>query len=312
MTISIIVPCYNEEEVINMTNTRLASVLDKMDLQSEIIYINDGSSDKTSSILSTFADEDSRIRVLSFSRNFGHQAAVSAGLQYCKGDAAIIIDADLQDPPELFPEMIRLWREGNEVVYGQRLSRKGESGFKKWSAKMFYRTINRLSDIKLPLDTGDFRLVDRIVIDAFNNLPERDKYIRGLFAWLGFRQTPISYNRDERAAGETKYPLKKMIKFASNGIIAFSRKPLEIALQMGIVTLLISLGLTVYTFISYFLRPMTIVPGWASTLLVILFLGSVQLLSTGVLGKYIGRIYDETKGRPEYIISHDSDSSSSK
>lgn len=305
MKLSVIIPCFNEEEVLLMTHERMKKVSKSLNAVVELLYINDGSKDNTGNILEKMS-KDVNVRVLTFSRNFGHQAAVSAGLKYCSGDAAVIIDADLQDPPEIIPEMLQLWSEGYEVVYGQRRSRKGETIFKKITASMYYRMINRLSEVKLPLDTGDFRLVDRKVINAFNKLPESDKYIRGLFSWLGFKQKALPYDRDERAAGETKYPIRKMLKFASDGIMSFSKKPLEMVLSIGMTTLLISLGLTLYTFLSYFLKPDVVVPGWASTILIILFLGSVQLLSTGILGKYIGRIYSETKGRPEYIVSQDS------
>lgn len=300
--LSVIIPCFNEEEVINETYRRLKNIVDENNYKYEFIFINDGSSDNTLKILKKFADADKNTKVLSFSRNFGHQCAVTAGLNQCLGDIAIIIDADLQDPPELFPEMIKLYNQGFDVVYGVRKERKGENIFKKITAKVFYRLLNKLSDVKLPLDTGDFRLISSKVIKEYKNLPEKNKYIRGLISWLGFKQIPIYYDRDARFAGVTKYPLKKMIKFASTGLLYFSKKPLKLALNLGFFSIMISFILIFYAFFSKFFLSNETVPGWSSTLIIILFLGGIQLFTIGIMGEYIGNIFDELKGRPEYII----------
>ncbi len=301
--ISIIIPCFNEEEVLPETHRRVKAALEgNWHRGVEIIYINDGSMDRTLSILKELAAGDPLVKVINFSRNFGHQAAVSAGMSLCRGDAAIIIDADLQDPPELFPEMVKMYVEQEaHVVYGVRRSRKGETWFKKMTAKWFYRTLNRLSEVNLNVDTGDFRLVDRKVIDTFRNLNEKNKYIRGLISWMGYKQLPIYYDRDARLAGETKYPLRKMLKLASIAMFYFSKKPLKMAITLGVFSLLIGLLLTVYVLIVQFSGVQT-TPGWASTLITIIFFGGVQLITIGVTGEYIGNILDEVKGRPEFIV----------
>ncbi|HEY4784756.1 MAG TPA: glycosyltransferase family 2 protein [Bacteroidales bacterium] len=297
---SVIIPCYNEEEVITDTYRRTKAVIDPSD---EIIFINDGSKDATFSRLKAIAQNDFSVKVISFSRNFGHQAAVSAGINYCTGDVAFIIDADLQDPPELFPDMLAIYRkEQCNVVYGVRTSREGEGFFKKITAKLFYKIINRLSDVPLPKDAGDFRLIDRAVIGEFRNLKEKNKYIRGLISWIGFKQCPFYYDRAPRQLGSTKYPFAKMFRFATNGLLYFTKKPLSIAIAIGFLSILVGLGLAVYTFIIKLETPQNAVPGWASTIITIIFFGGIQLLSVGVLGKYIGSVFDEVKGRPEYIV----------
>ncbi len=302
--ISIIIPCFNEELVIAETYKRTAKVMKNIKAQGfEIIFINDGSKDATLSILKQIANEDKTVKILNFSRNFGHQPAVTAGISACIGDVAIIIDADLQDPPELFPDMLKKHLDENaNVVYGQRQSRSGETFFKKLSAKLFYRTINYLSNTPLPVDTGDFRLIDKHVIEAFKNLPEKNKYIRGLISWVGFKQVPIMYQREERFAGETKYPLSKMIKFASTSMLYFSKKPLKLALTLGFLSLLIGLLLGIYVISGLYFRPDTVVSGWPSIIISIIFFGGVQLITIGVLGEYLGNVFDEIKNRPEYII----------
>lgn len=301
--LSIIVPCYNEEEVIEETYKRLKHVLNNLIYKYEILFINDGSRDNTLNILTSLSKKDPSIKIISFSRNFGHQAAVTAGLNYCKGDYALIIDADLQDPPEIIPEMLKkLKEEDANVVYGVRKKRKGETIFKKTTAWLFYKFINFLSDIPLPENTGDFRLIDRKVIDSFNNLPEKNKYIRGLITWVGFKQIPYYYIREPRFAGETKYPLSKMIKFATTALLYFTRKPLKLATQLGFLSIIIGLILTLYVFFSLIVRPHQTVSGWASTIIIIIFFGGVQLLTIGVMGEYIGSIFDEIKNRPMYII----------
>ena len=301
--ISVVVPMYYEEEVAKECYTRLKNVLEKIENYNyEIIFINDGSKDKTLEILKEVAKENKNVKIISFSRNFGHQCAVTAGLRYVTGDAIVIIDADLQDPPELIPEMIKLWEEGNEVIYGKRKSREGESRFKLLTASMFYKTLNALSDVEIPKDTGDFRLVDRKVVEVINSLPEHNKFLRGLFSWVGFKQKAYEYERKERYAGKTKYPLKKMLKLAQDGIFSFSIKPLKIVGAMGILSVIISIILFVYAVLSYAFDWNNLVPGWTSLMVTMTFIGGMILISLWMIGEYIGRIYDETKRRPEYII----------
>lgn len=303
MKVSVIIPCYNEEEVIEKTYEEVKNVMISNGYEYEIVFVNDGSKDRTLDILREISQKDENVVVVSFSRNFGHQPAVSAGIKHCSGDVAIIIDADLQDPPQLIPEMIKIHLEqGANVVYGVRKERKGESFFKKFTAKMFYRLLNLLSDVKFPLDTGDFRLIDKKVIEEFKKLKERDKYIRGLISWMGFKQVPIYYDRNPRFAGETKYPLRKMIKFALTGIFYFSDKPLKMVTTLGFLTTIIGLGLILYVIIQKLVNPSQVISGWASTMITIIFLGGIQLITLGVIGKYIGNIFDEVKERPEYIV----------
>ena len=298
--LSVIVPMYYEQEVARECHRRLTQVLDgKYDF--ELLYINDGSTDQTLPILKELAEQDKRVRVISFSRNFGHQVAVTAGVHHAQGDALVIIDADLQDPPELIPEMVKMWQDGWEVVYAKRKRRKGESAFKLFTAKMFYKTLRMLTDIDIPADTGDFRLIDRKVAEAFKQMPERSRFIRGMIAWLGFKQTPIEYERDARYAGETKYPLKKMLKLASNGILSFSTQPLRLVMQAGMLAVVVSLGLLIYAIISKATGHAD--TGWASLMVTVTFLGGVQLISVGVLGQYLARMFEESKNRPLYVIS---------
>jgi dolichol-phosphate mannosyltransferase len=297
--LSVVVPMYFEEDVANECHNRLSTAISEFDY--EIIYVNDGSTDKTLPILKEIAQENKRVKVISFSRNFGHQAAVTAGVKYAKGDCVAIIDADLQDPPELIPDMVELWKEGYEVVYAKRKKRKGESVFKKVTAKAFYRTLSSLTDTDIPNDTGDFRLIDRKVADAFNSMSEHSRFIRGMVAWLGYKQIPIEYVRDERYAGETKYPLKKMLKLALDGIMSFSTKPIKLVTNLGAITLLFSLGIIIYALISQFTGNVT--SGWTSTMIVITMLSGVQLISLGVVGGYIARIYEESRNRPIYLVS---------
>ena len=301
--ISIVIPAYNEEEVLNKLIERLAILINNTPkYEFEVIFVNDGSQDKTLEILEEIAQKEKRLKILSFSRNFGHQAAVTAGIKYVTGDAVVIIDADLQDPPELIPQMIELWEQGNEVIYGKRKKRKGESAFKLLSAKMFYKTLNALSNVEIPKDTGDFRLVDRKVINVINQMPEHNKFLRGLFSWVGFKQYAFEYERQERKAGKTKYPFKKMKKLASDGIISFSTKPLKMLGGIGIISIIISIGILIYSLISYALKLNNLAPGWTSIMVTVTFLGGIQLLSVWIMSEYIARIYDETKQRPEYII----------
>lgn len=301
--LSVVVPMYYEEEVAKECYNRLKGIVEKIDnYEYEIIFINDGSKDKTLPILMEIAEKDKNVKVLSFSRNFGHQCAVTAGLQYVTGDAIVIIDADLQDPPELIPEMLKLWEDGNEVIYGKRKSREGESKFKLLTASMFYKTLNALSDVEIPKDTGDFRLVDRKVVDVINSLPEHNKFLRGLFSWVGYKQTPFEYERKERFAGKTKYPLKKMLKLAQDGIFSFSTKPLKIVGTMGIISIAISIIILIYAILSYIFNWNNLTAEWTSLMVTMTFLSGMILISLWMIGEYIGRIYDETKRRPQYII----------
>ena len=295
---------YNEESVANECYKKISKVFNnlKKKYDYEMVIINDGSDDKTIEILEEIAKKDKRVKVISFSRNFGHQAAVTAGIKETTGDAVVIIDADLQDPPEEIPGMIEKWEEGYEVIYGKRKKRNGESAFKLLSAKAFYSMINKLSDIEIPKDTGDFRLVDKKVIDVVNSLPEHNKFLRGLFSWVGFKQTPYEYERKERFAGKTKYPLKKMLKLASDGIISFSIKPLKLVGTLGIISVIISFGILIYSILSFIFKWNNLTPGWTSIMITITFFGGVILLSLWMIGEYIARIYDEAKDRPQYII----------
>jgi len=292
---------FNEEEVIAETYARLTRVMQEMAEPYELVFVNDGSRDKTAEIIAAFCADDGAVRLVDFSRNFGHMPAISAGMEYARGDAIFIIDADLQDPPEIFPQMAKKWREGFHVVYGQREKREGESLFKKVSAKIFYRFIRRMTSVDMPVDTGEFRLIDRKVCDAVNALPEKSRYIRGLVSWVGFRQTAVLYVRQERFAGQTKYPLRKMIAFAMDAVASFSYRPLKLATTLG---LLISLTGFVYLAIILYqaLFTCTTVPGWASTTGIVVFTQGIVLMILGLIGEYIGRIYDEIKNRPTYIV----------
>ena len=301
--LSIIIPMYNEEESLPYLYQRLTALGEQVDnYEIEFLFVNDGSKDQTLPILENIAKNDNNVKILSFSRNFGHQAAVTAGLKYTTGDVVAIMDADLQDPPEVIAEMIKLWEQGNEVIYAKRKSREGESKFKLFTAKMFYKVLNGLSDVEIPKDTGDFRLADRKVIDVINSLPEHNKFLRGLFSWVGFKQIPIEYERKERFAGKTKYPLKKMLKLASDGITSFSTKPLKILGALGLISVIASIIILIYALISYIFNLNQLTAGWTSIMVTVTFLGGMQLLSIWLISEYIGKIYDESKGRPEYII----------
>lgn len=302
--ISVVVPMYFEEAVASECYKRLKEVFSNLEnYEYEFIFVDDGSRDQTLSILEKFAIVDKNVKVISFSRNFGHQAAVGAGLKASSGDAVVIIDADLQDPPELIPQMIELWENGNDVIYAKRKAREGETKFKLFTAKMFYRILNDLSDISIPKDTGDFRLADRKVVDVINSLPEHDKFLRGLFSWVGFKQTPIEYERKERFAGETKYPLNKMVKLAKDGIFSFSTKPLKFVTKLGIISIVISILILIYSLLSYIFNWNNLTAGWTSIMVTITFFAGIQLVSLGMIAEYIGRIYEESKDRPSYIIS---------
>ena len=302
--ISVVIPMYYEEEVVDICYKRVVNNLKKLSdkYNYEIIFINDGSKDSTLEILKKIASNDDNVKIISFSRNFGHQAAVTAGIRNLTGDAIIIMDADLQDPPELFEGMIEKWEEGYEVVYGKRKTREGESIFKLLTARMFYNTLNKLSEIEIPKDTGDFRLVDRKVIDVIAALPEHNKFLRGLFSWVGFNQYAYEYNRVNRVAGKTKYPFKKMFKLATDGILSFSVKPLKIVGAIGIFSVIVSIIILIYSIVSYMFKLNSLTPGWTSIMCTMTFIGGIILISLWMIGEYIARIYEESLGRPEYII----------
>lgn len=300
--ISIVVPMYFEEEVVHECYKRLTRVAEENNLNYELVFVNDGSTDKTLEILENIAQEDMHVKIISLSRNFGHQIAVSAGLDKTQGDAVVIIDADLQDPPEIIPEMISLWEKGYDVVYGKRKKREGESYFKLITAKAFYRFLDRMSNVKIPMDTGDFRLMDRKVIEALKKMPEHNRFLRGMSSWVGFKQIPLEYERKERFAGETKYPFKKMIKLALDGIFSFSAKPLKIVEYAGISTIALAVLTLIFIVTMELMGANMFSLGWSIGLAILVFLSGVQLLSIGVIGEYISRIYDESTGRPLYIV----------
>ncbi|MEB3203427.1 MAG: glycosyltransferase family 2 protein [Candidatus Sericytochromatia bacterium] len=299
--VSVVAPCFDEEEGLPALRARLTAVLDGLDCPWELVLVDDGSRDGTLALMRAFAAEDPRIKAVGLSRNFGHQVAATAGLDHATGDAVILIDADLQDPPELIPRMLDLWREGWDVVYAQRRSRVGETAFKRWTAQAFYRVLRSLTQVHIPLDTGDFRLMDRQVVDALHQLPERHRFLRGLVSWVGFRQTGLVFDRAERFAGTTKYPLRKMLSFALDGITGFSFVPLQVASWLGVwVSILAFLAICWVLWETLVMHGT--VPGWASLMVAILFIGGVQLLTIGLIGEYIGRILDEVRQRPLYLV----------
>lgn len=302
-TLSLVIPIWNEEGVIPEMYRRVCTVMEQFGESWELITINDGSTDRSLEMLLELQKSDPRVKVLEFSRNYGHQIAITAGLDFAEGDAVIVMDADLQDPPEVILEMVARWREGYEVVYAVRIKREGETKFKLWTAKLFYRLIQSIANINIPLDTGDFRLMDRRAVLAMRRLREKHRFMRGLSSWIGFKQIGVEYERAERYAGETKYPLRKMLNLAMVAITSFSYLPLQLATYFGFIFAALSLAgiiLTVFLRLSGNLW----FAGQATTLVSVLFLGGVQLIFLGIIGEYLGRIYDEVKGRPLYIVSH--------
>jgi len=299
--ISIVVPVYNEEKSIRLMYDRLLSSISKISHNFEIIYVNDGSRDNSFLELVKLSKEDERVKYINFSRNFGHQIAVTAGLDKTKGAAVVIIDGDLQDPPEVIPEMYAKHKEGFEVVYGQRLKRKGESFFKKITAKYFYRILKKITNVNIPVDTGDFRLIDRKIVNDLKNMPEQNKFLRGQIAWLGYRQTSVFFERDERKFGETGYPFSKMLKFALDGITGFSDVPLQFVTKTGIFISFFSFLIILYAIFSHFVLEKTIT-GWTSLIISSMFIGGVQMISIGIIGEYISRINKNVQNRPLYII----------
>jgi len=305
--LSVVIPCFNEEHVLSLTYHRLIEALDSKDFRLQIIFVDDGSTDNTAELLASFAKDDPRISIMQLSRNFGHQAAISAGLAHADGDAVVIMDADLQDPPEIVVQMIEKWLDGADVVYGVRTKRK-EPFLKRVGYSFYYRAFQRLSNIDSPIDAGDFSLVDRRVLNVVMGLPEKNRFFRGLRAWSGFRQVGIEYERHARAAGGSKYPLRKLIGLAKDGIFNFSTVPLTGVFYLGLLmsslafaTLLFVLVLRIFNIPIFGMRASD-VQGFSTTILTVLLIGGIQLVSTGVLGEYIGRIYNETKGRPTYVI----------
>ncbi|MEY2579704.1 MAG: polyisoprenyl-phosphate glycosyltransferase [Verrucomicrobiota bacterium] len=305
MLISIIIPCYNEAAVLPEAHRRLAELADRLQSAGtfEFIFVDDGSRDETSRLLCELARADPRVRGLRLSRNFGQQIATTAGLEHAAGDAVVIIDADLQDPPELIETMIARWQEGYHVAYAQRTERTGETAFKLWSAKVFYRLVRGISPAAIPSDTGDFRLMDRQVVNALLRMPERDRFLRGMVSWVGFRQIAVPYKREARFAGTTGYSLVKMIGFAIDAIVSFSFAPLRLAVWTGFFVLGLALcGIIYAVILRFFGDPSLWVRGWASILVSVLFMGGVQLISLGIIGEYVGRIYGEVKQRPLYFV----------
>ncbi|MEK4518704.1 glycosyltransferase family 2 protein [Paenibacillus sp. FSL H8-0122] len=298
---SIIIPMFNEEAVIQETYRRIKKVMGITGEPYELIFVNDGSTDNCAQMIEEYSYWDESVKLIDLSRNFGHQVAITAGMDYALGDAVVIIDADLQDPPELIPEMIAEWKQGYQVVYAKRIKRNGESLFKKWSASLFYRVLRYSTDISIPVDTGDFRLMDRRVCDELKRLPEKNRFVRGLVSWVGFRQKAIEYEREERLAGETKYPFRRMLKLSLDGITSFSYKPLKLA---GVLGALLSVSGFLYLMYVLYLALFTdaAVKGWASMIGITLTFNGFVLLMLGILGEYVGRIYDESKGRPLYIV----------
>ena len=300
--LSVVVPLYNEEAVIEEMYKRLTKVLKACTESYEIILVNDGSKDRTLDLANDICGQDKRVKLISFSRNFGHQIAITAGMDKASGQATVVIDADLQDPPEVIPEMMAKWKEGYQVVYGVREKRKGESKFKLFTAALFYRLLKRLTSVEIPVDTGDFRLIDRRVLLEFRKMREQARFVRGMISWVGFRQAEVRYIRDKRFAGETKYPFKKMLKLALNAVTGFSYFPLQLATYLGFISAGISvISIPIVVILRLISSPQ--LTGQATTLITVLFFGGVQLISLGIIGEYIGRIYDEVKRRPIYIVS---------
>jgi glycosyltransferase involved in cell wall biosynthesis len=298
---SIVVPVHNEQDCLRELYSHLFAVLDELSGQAELVFVDDGSTDLSHEILNELVARDPRVRVIQLSRNFGHQIAITAGLDVASGRAIVIMDADLQDPPELIPELVARWREGFDIVSAVREARLGETWFKRATASLFYRLFQRLADVEIAANAGDFRLVDRKALDAFKELRENNRYVRGMFGWIGFTQTEVRYVRSERFAGRTKYPLHKMLKFAVDAIVSFSNVPLRLALNLGFVVSVMSILLGVAAIVAKAAGAF-VVPGWASLLVATSFLGGIQLIVIGVMGEYIARIHEEVKHRPLYIV----------
>jgi dolichol-phosphate mannosyltransferase len=300
-TLSLVLPIYNEEEVIAELHRRLQEFLVRLQLDTEVVFVDDGSRDSSLDLLRSLAANESRYRILSLSRNFGHQAAITAGIDHARGSAVVVMDADLQDPPEVVLEMVAKWREGYDVVYGVRRKRAGETWFKLLTARVFYRLFAALIPIETPLDAGDFRLMSRRVVVALLELRETHRFVRGMVAWVGFRQTKVLYDRPERFAGTTKYPLRKMVRFAIDGITSFSIVPLRVSMYLGIAMSAASLAVAVWALLAKYVFQRT-VTGWTAIIVVVTLLASVQFVMIGILGEYVGRIYEQVKRRPLYVV----------
>ena len=300
---SLVIPVYNEEKTILEMYRRVAAVMDQLNGSAELVFVNDGSRDYSLQLLRDLHQKDSRICYLSLARNFGHQIAVTAGLNFVRGQVIVIMDADLQDPPELIPEMIEKWRQGYQVVYAQRIHRRKEGYFKRFTAYFFYRLLQRLADVEIPTDTGDFCLIDRQVVDVLNSMPERNRYLRGLRSWVGFQQTAIRFERDPRFAGEVKYTFGKSLALAVNGLVSFSKVPLRISTYVGLLAAIAAILMGLLVLYWRIFVPHSPLTGFTMILVAIFFLGAVQLVSIGILGEYIGRIYEEVKGRPLYTLA---------
>jgi glycosyltransferase involved in cell wall biosynthesis len=300
-TLSLVLPIFNEEAVIPELHARLQDFLGKLALDAEVLFVNDGSRDRSMELLRDIAAAEPRYRVLSFARNFGHQTAITAGLDYAKGKAVVVMDADLQDPPEVVLDMVAKWREGFDVVYGKRRTREGETFFKLVTATVFYRVFTAMIPIEVPLDTGDFRLMSRRVVVALRELRETHRFVRGMVAWVGFKQTAVLYDRPGRFAGETKYPLRKMLRFAIDGITSFSILPLRFATYLGMLVAVFSVATAIWAIVAHFVMHAT-VPGWTAVVVLVALLAAAQLLMIGILGEYVGRIYEQVKRRPLYVV----------
>ncbi|MEO1623636.1 MAG: glycosyltransferase family 2 protein [Bacteroidota bacterium] len=302
MDISVVIPVYNEEKNIYLLHQRLSDILQKMNIRYELVFVNDGSADRSMALIKGLSESDECVKFLDFSRNFGHQIAVTAGLDYTSGDAVVIIDADLQDPPELIVDMYKKRQEGFEVVYAKRKTRKGESWLKLLTARVFYRLLSRITSISIPVDTGDFRMIDRKIVNILRKMPEKNKYLRGQISWIGFRQTYVEYERQERNAGETGYTYKKMIRFALDGVTGFSDLPLRIVTYFGIIVSAFAFVVTIYAIYARFiLRDYE--PGWTSLILSVLFIGGIQMIAIGIIGEYLSRMNNNIRNRPLYIVN---------
>jgi len=298
---SIVIPVFNEEENLPEIYRRLVAVMDRLDGSFEIVFVNDGSRDRSLEVMLGLHEKDSRVKILDFSRNFGHQIAITAGLDYADGEAVIIMDADLQDPPEVIPKLVDAWKSGSGVIYAVRIRRGGEGFVKLWTAAGFYRLLRMLSDIEIPMDAGDFRLLDKKVVEALRDVRERHRFVRGLISWVGFKQTSVPFEREERLTGETKYSLWKMTKFAIDGITSFSHVPLRLMTFLGFFCCVLSFGVGCWAlYVKIFTN--SAVQGWTSLIGIILFLGGAQLLAIGIIGEYLARVFDEVKNRPLYIL----------
>ena len=301
-TLSVVVPCYNEEKVLPHFAERIAAVLNQLGLTYEVVVVDDGSTDRTGEIAHTLCVRFRGFRLVSLFRNFGHQNAVSAGLEHARGDGVVLIDADLQDPPEIIPELVSRWRQGYQVVYGQRRRREGETAFKRTSAKLFYRFLSWLTQAKIARDTGDFRLIDRAVVDVLQSMPERHRFIRGMVSWIGGRQTAVIYDRKPRKAGETKYSLRKMLLFGADAITGFSVLPLRLVTCLGGLAVCFSLMYAAFILVVRLFAPAYYVPGWPTMTILILFFGGLNMFCMGLVGEYVGRIFEEVKGRPKFVV----------